>query len=241
VVSDVSSAAPNPSAEGPGPSTDGRRLRWAEHRASRRAAFVQAGARAVDTFGADASAEQIAETAGVSRTVLYRYFKDKDDLRQSIADEIVGRVIASVMPTLVLDSESTPRDIITSTISTIIGWFDEHPNFYLFLRDRQTSLGAVESTLAERVAMLLQGLMLFFGIESDQAEPGAYGLVGFVESSCARWLVRRGQPGTMSRERFTISVCEAIWHMLDGFARAGGITIGYDDPLPFAALTTGGH
>ena len=218
--------------------SDGRRLRWAEHRTQRRAAFVAAGVAAVDEFGPATSAEQIADAAAVSRTVLYRYFRDKDDLRQAIADDIVGQVIASVMPHLVLDAESTPRDVITSTTSTIIGWFDEHPNFYAFLRERQ-SLGAVETTLADRVAYLLQGLMLFFGIDSDQAEPGAYGLVGFVESSCAWWLARRDQPETMSRERFTDSVCQAIWYMLDGFARTSGITIGYDDPLPFAALTGG--
>ncbi len=217
---------------------DGRRLRWAEHRAQRRTAFVSAGVAAVDEFGPATSAEQIAEAASVSRTVLYRYFRDKDDLRQAIADDIVGQVIASVMPHLVLDAESTPRDVITSTTSTIIGWFDDHPNFYAFLRERQ-SLGAVETTLADRVAYLLQGLMVFFGIDSDQAEPGAYGLVGFVESSCAWWLARRDQPETMSRERFTESVCQAVWYMLDGFARTSGITIGYDDPLPFAALTGG--
>jgi AcrR family transcriptional regulator len=218
--------------------SDGRRLRWAEHRTQRRAAFVAAGVAAIDEFGPATSAEQIADAAAVSRTVLYRYFRDKDDLRQAIADDIVGRVIASVMPHLILDAESTPRDVITTTTSTIIGWFDEHPNFYAFLRERQ-SLGAVETTLADRVAYLLQGLMLFFGIDSDQAEPGAYGLVGFVESSCAWWLARRDQPETMSRDRFTESVCQAIWYMLDGFARTSGITIGYDDPLPFAALTGG--
>ena len=43
----------------------------------------------------------------------------------------------------------------------------------------------------------------------------------------------------MSRERFSDSVCQAVWYMLDGFARANGITIGFDDPLPFAALTGG--
>jgi AcrR family transcriptional regulator len=217
--------------------SDGRRLRWAQHRAERRVAFVAAGVTAVDESGPATSAEQIADVAGVSRTVLYRYFKDKDDLRQAIADEIVGRVIASVMPHLVLDAESTPRDVITSTVSTIIGWFDDHPNFYAFLRERQSSLGAVETTLADRVAFLLQGLMAFFGIESDLAAPGAYGLVGFVESSCAWWLARRDQPGTMPRERFSESVCHAVWYMLDGFARSTGVTIGYDDPLPFAALT----
>ncbi len=218
---------------------DGRRLRWAQHRAQRRAAFVAAGVLAVDEFGPGTSAEQIADAAEVSRTVLYRYFKDKDDLRQAIADDIVGRVIASVMPHLVLDAESTPRDVITSTTSTIIGWFDEHPNFYAFLRERQSALGAVEATLADRVAYLLQGLMVFFGVEADQAQPGAYGLVGFVESSCAWWLARRDLPETMSRERFTESVCQAVWYLLDGFARGNGITIGYDDPLPFAALTGG--
>jgi AcrR family transcriptional regulator len=218
---------------------DGRRLRWAEHRTQRRAGFVQAGVIAIDEYGPAANAEQIAAAAHVSRTVLYRYFRDKDDLRQAIADEIVEQVITSVLPHLDIDADSTPRDIISSTIGTIIGWVDEHPNFYAFLRERRNapSLGAVESTLADRVAVLLQALMIFFGLDGDEAEPGAYGLVGFVESSCSWWLSRRDSPKTMSRERFTRSVCEAIWHMLDGFARANGVTIGYDDALPFAALT----
>jgi AcrR family transcriptional regulator len=218
---------------------DGRRSRWAEHRITRRAAFVSAGVIAIDEHGPSASAEQIAAAAAVSRTVLYRYFRDKDDLRQAIADQIVEQVIASVLPHLNLDAESTPRDVITSTIGTIIGWFADHPNFYLFLRDRRNeqSLGAVESTLADRVAELLQALMVFFGLDGDDAAPGAYGLVGFVESSSAWWLARRDLPGAISRERFTSSVCLAIWHMLEGVTRANGVVIGYDDPLPFAALT----
>lgn len=218
---------------------DGRRLRWAEHRTQRRVAFVQAGVGAVDEHGPAASAEQVARAAGVSRTVLYRYFRDKDDLRQAIAAHIVEQVIASVLPHLALDAESTPRDVITSAVGTIIGWFDEHPNFYLFLREQRSdqALGAVEATLADRVAVLLQGLLVFFGHDGDEAQPSAYGLVGFVESSCAWWLARRDQPGSLTRERFTASVCRSIWHMLEGVAREDGIAIGYDDPLPFAALT----
>src|SRR4051794_2372126 len=86
---------------------DGRRLRWADHRTQRRAAFVRAGASAIDVHGPGANAEQIAAAANVSRPVLYRYFRDKDDLRQAVADEIVEQVIASVLPHLDLDSEST--------------------------------------------------------------------------------------------------------------------------------------
>jgi AcrR family transcriptional regulator len=212
---------------------DGRRRRWTEHRAHRRAAFVAAGAAAIDVHGPHASAEQIAAVAGVSRTVLYRYFRDKDDLGQAIADKIVGEVVGSVLPHLELSAASTPREIITSAIGTIIGWFDDHPNYYVFLRERNNqSLGTVESTLADRVAYLLQSLMVAFGLDGDDAEPGAYGMVGYVESSCAWWLARRSVPGAMSRDRFTRIVCEAVWRMIDGFARANGVTIGYDDPLP---------
>ena len=73
----LTSEAPQP----PVREADGRRLRWTEHRAQRREAFVVAGVAAIDQHGQSASAEQIAESAGVSRTVLYRYFRDRDDLR----------------------------------------------------------------------------------------------------------------------------------------------------------------
>ena len=216
---------------------DGRRLRWTEHRAQRREGFVLAGVAAVDKHGPAASAEQIAESAGVSRTVLYRYFRDRDDLRQAIADQVVGEVVASVLPHLEITPESTPREIITSTINVIVQWLDEHPNLYLFLRDRRNghSLETVESTLADQVAALLKIMMMFFGIDDEQAEPGAYGIVGFVESAGAWWLARR----TISREVFADGVCNAIWHLLEGTARASGVSVEYDEPLPFAAITAG--
>lgn len=213
---------------------DGRRARWTEHRARRRAAFVAAGVAAVDEYGPGANAEQIAAAAGASRTVLYRYFRDRDDLRQAIADHVVDEVVARVLPHLQITPESTPRQVIRSAVDAIVGWFDEHPNLYLFLRDRRngSSLDTVEITLADRIAGLLKAIMLFFGMDDEQAEPAAYGIVGFVESAGAWWLSRR----TMSRERFTATLCDAIWRLLEGAARANGITIEYDQPLPVAAL-----
>ena len=106
---------------------DGRRLRWAQHRAQRRAAFVDAGVRAIDQYGPAASAEQIADLAGVSRTVLYRYFRDLEDLRQAIAEHTVDALVDSVLPSLVLSPQATPREIISGAIEVIIGWLDEHP------------------------------------------------------------------------------------------------------------------
>jgi AcrR family transcriptional regulator len=216
------------------PATDGRRLRWTEHRAQRRDAFVVAGAAAVDRHGPNASAEQIAEVAGVSRTVLYRYFRDREDLRQAIADHVVRAVLDSVLPKLRLQADVTPREIISAAIGEIVGWLDEHPNLYHFLRSRRTgaSLDSVEGTLADNVAALLKTMMVIFGVDSEQAEPGAYGIVGFVESAGSWWLQKR----SMSRERFTELVTAGVWHLLEGSARDFGVEIGFDEPLPQAAL-----
>lgn len=211
---------------------DGRRSRWTQHRAQRRAAFVDAGVAAVDQHGPAASAEQIAEAAGVSRTVLYRYFRDREDLRKAIADQVVQAVIASVLPALQIGPQTTPRQIITPAVSVIVCWLDEHPNIYRFLRSRRDgALDSVESTLADSVAALLKVVMVYLGVDAEQAEPGAYGIVGFVESTGGWWLEHR----TMSRERITRIVTAGVWCLLDGAAREHGVVVGYDDPLPMGA------
>jgi AcrR family transcriptional regulator len=209
---------------------DGRRLRWAEHRAQRRAAFVAAGAVAIDRHGPDASAEQIAEAAGVSRTVLYRYFRDREDLRQAIADEAVATVVTSVLPHLQVRDGWTPRQIITPAVAAIVGWLDRHPNLYYFLRDRRngTALTAVENTLADQVAAILKAVLTHLGIDDARAEPSAHGIVGFVESSGTWWLTRR----TMPREELVELVSQGVWHLLEGAARANNVAVGFDDSLP---------
>jgi AcrR family transcriptional regulator len=211
---------------------DGRRLRWTEHRVQRRAAFVAAGAAAMDHYGPSASAEQIAEQAGVSRTVLYRYFRDREDLREAIAEYVVQSVLDAVLPKLQLTVQSTPRQIIAAAIGTIIGWLAEHPNLYHFLRARRDGLESVETTLAANVASLLKIVMVFFGIEGDEADPAAYGIVGYVESAGSWWLTTQA----MSREKFTDLVCTGVWHLIEGTARDHGVHVAYDAPLPIGAL-----
>lgn len=214
---------------------DGRRVRWNDHRAQRRASFVEAGAAAIDEWGPAASAEQIADSAGVSRTVLYRYFRDREDLRKAIADHLVQAIVDSVLPKLDIGPQSTPREIITAAIEVIVGWLDEHPNLYRFLRGRRDgALDSVETTLADSIAALLKMLMMFFGIEGEEAEPGAYGIVGLVEATGGWWLDHRE---LMSRERVTDLISGGVWHLLDGTARAHGIVLNYDDPLPTGVLS----
>lgn len=217
--------------------TDGRRLRWAQHRTDRRAVLVAAGAAAIDEYGPQARAEQIAAVARVSRTVLYRYFRDRDDLRQAIADHLVDAVVRSTAPHLTLSAEVTPQRIIAPTITTIFTWLDEHPNQYYFLRAHRSGPGldAVENTLADRVSDLLGLVLTLFGLDAREAEPTAFGIVGLVESVGSWWLPRRGLP----RAEIVDIVCVAVWNLLSGTARANGLAIGYDEPLPWHQLSAG--
>ena len=84
-------------------------------------------------------------------------------------------------------------------------------------------------------------LMMFFGIDAEDAEPGAYG------HRRVRRVRRRLVAGEAARCRASgspRSVCQAVWHLLEGTARANGVQVAYDEPLPAAltgaALTPGG-
>ena len=94
----------------------------------------------------------------------------------------------------------------------------------------------MENTLADQVAALLKMFLMFFGIDAEKAEPGAYGLVGLVESTGSWWLTRR----TISRAKLTEILCDGVWNLIEGTARANGVRVGYDEPLPIEAVLTGG-
>jgi AcrR family transcriptional regulator len=205
---------------------DGRRERWHEHRIRRRAALVDAGVATIDRFGADASAEEIAATARVSRTVLYRYFRDTDDLRGAVSQRIGDIVIAELQTPL--RSGATANEIIGGTVEALTDWVEAHPRLYEFLRRRGTTLGDVEATIADQVAELLCGFTAAFGLRTRLAEPTAQALVGMVEHTLAWWIKSR----TISRHDLVEHLRHAIWDVIDGELRRANIPLGLDDPLP---------
>ena len=135
------------------------RLRWTEHRAQRRAAFVAAGVDAIDEHGAGRQRRADRRRGRRQPHRPVPLLPRPDDLRQAIADHVVRPVIDSVCRSCVLDAESTPREIITAAIG------DDHrlarrapePLPLPARAAQRPSLDAVETTLADRVAALLQG------------------------------------------------------------------------------------
>lgn len=221
---------------------DGRRERWVAHRARRRAALVDA---AVDAIDASASGsptfDDVAAAAGVSRTVLYRYFADLDDLRQAAAGKLADDLIARVLDPL--SEGTTARQIITTILDGIASWVEANPRRYVFLRqfaagaETTTGEGAaghlerVEDTVAERLAALLSLMMTSFGMPADSAQLGARALIGLVESSIV-WWGRQPVETRMPRAELVAAVRGYAWAAISAELLDHGVTLGLDDPLP---------
>ena len=64
--------------------TDGRKRRWHQHKVERRNELVDGTIVAIRRHGRFLSMDEIAAQIGVSKTVLYRYFVDKNDLTTAV-------------------------------------------------------------------------------------------------------------------------------------------------------------
>ena len=64
--------------------SDGRKRRWHQHKVDRRNELVDGTIEAIRRHGGALSMDDIAAEIGVSKTVLYRYFVDKNDLTTAV-------------------------------------------------------------------------------------------------------------------------------------------------------------
>jgi AcrR family transcriptional regulator len=204
---------------------DGRSARWNAHRATRRLELLDAGARALDTFGPDATASQIAEAAGVSKSVFYRYFADKQELQQAIAQRLLDLVAIAAVPSP--DSVGTPRELIGRTTGAYARWASEHPGQHAFLRSTQPRWTS-EGSAGVRLRQLLAGLAVRLGLDAQDAGLLAASIIGLVEQS-VRWWLRNP---AMACDDFVEHVCESQWAVYEAWLRRAGSGLTLDDPLP---------
>ncbi|MFB9165879.1 MULTISPECIES: TetR/AcrR family transcriptional regulator [Arthrobacter] len=111
-------------------SLDGRSVRWESHREERRRSLIQATRRAIHRLGADASMEEIAVTAGTSKSVFYRYFGDKSGLRHAVGAVVIRQMQQTIAAAR--QGASSPREGVTAMISAYLQMAQTSPNVYFF-------------------------------------------------------------------------------------------------------------
>jgi AcrR family transcriptional regulator len=208
---------------------DGRQARWARHNEERRRQIIAAAVAVIAEGepGAELHVQQIAQRAGVNRTVVYRYFADRADLDLAIQQAIVAQLWERLLPAVTLDG--TVPQIIDRIVGTYVEWAVSHPALHHVV-DHDYGSGALEQALDE-IASEIGGIVSFAiaalggTLDFDEAEldPLMHGLVGAVFGSVRRWLNRPQR--TLSAERLQATVSQSVWFVLEGHARLAGVTL----------------
>ena len=112
--------------------TDGRKRRWHQHKVDRRNELVDGTLEAIRRRGRDVSMDEIAAEIGVSKTVLYRYFVDKNDLTTAVMMRFAQTTLIPNMAAALssnLDGFDLTREIIRVYVETVAA----EPEIYPFV------------------------------------------------------------------------------------------------------------
>jgi AcrR family transcriptional regulator len=218
---------------------DGRQLRWDSHNAARRQHILDAAIAVLEAGepGSEVHVQQIADRAGLSRTVVYRHFADRADLDAAVQGRALELLRAELVPSL--GFEGTPVEIIRRIVSAYVGWASEHPSLHEFAQQdaRGPGVGQMEQAIQQIAGQIedlinvgVQVLHVELGDEEVAAlDPLVFGLVGAVFTATRRWLSRLEQ--RPSREAFVALVTEAVWLQIAGLARQRGVELDPDVPV----------
>ncbi len=112
--------------------TDGRALRWVQHRQERTQDFIEVTCAAVRQFGYQVSMDQIAEYANTSKSILYRYFPDKLSLQYEVGTFIVGNLVEQIK--LAMCEYDLPADMVKAAIEVYLDFMENDLDLYIFMR-----------------------------------------------------------------------------------------------------------
>ena len=180
--------------------TDGRRSRWAEHRRSRREELVGAAVEAVRLVGPEFSVDDVARSAGVSKTVIYRYFGDKEELIDAVLERISQAILLPRLLSELAVDRADDRERLRAVIAAFVSLVEDEPALYRFAyaqagrTGRADLVAATEHAVATALGGLLAARLAAAGRPADPAMTWAYGVVGMVQLATHWWSVARSVP-----------------------------------------------
>jgi AcrR family transcriptional regulator len=201
--------------------TDGRKRRWHQHKVERRNELVDGTIEAIRRQGRNLSMDEIAAEIGVSKTVLYRYFVDKNDLTTAVMMRFAQTTLIPNMAAALssnLDGYDLTREVIRVYVETVAA----EPEPYGFVMSNSSGSNKVvadsERIIARMIAVMLRRRMNEVGIDTGGAEPWAYLIVGGVQLATHSWM---SNP-RMSPDDLIDYLTMLSWSALCGIVEAGG-------------------
>ena len=158
--------------------TDGRKRRWHQHKVERRNELVDGTIEAIRRHGRYLSMDEIAAEIGVSKTVLYRYFVDKNDLTTAVMMRFAQTTLIPNMAAALssnLDGFDLTREVIKVYVETVAN----EPEPYRFVMANSSAskskvIADSERIIARMLAVMLRRRMREAGMDTGGVEPWAY-------------------------------------------------------------------
>ncbi|MEV0249252.1 TetR/AcrR family transcriptional regulator [Nocardia sp. NPDC050712] len=196
----------------------------------RREELVDGTLAAIRKRGSNAGMDEIAAEIGVSKTVLYRYFSDKNDLVHATMQRFIE---TTLMPRVygAINLDAAEYDLVRSALAEYVGTVDEDPEVYRFIMGNgsgdQSSLAEFEKLFAEVVSTVIIDRGRAHGAETEGALLWSYVLVGGIQLATHWWTTDK----TMSRDEVIDYLTMMAWSAIEGMMRAGG------SPAKFAQMS----
>ncbi|BBY95386.1 TetR family transcriptional regulator [Mycobacterium gallinarum] len=217
--------------------TDGRKRRWHQHKVERRNELVDGTLEAIRRRGSNVSMDEIAAEIGVSKTVLYRYFVDKNDLTTAVMMRFAQTTLIPNMAAALssnLDGYDLTRRIIGVYVETVAA--EPEPYQFVMANNSASKSQAVarsEQIIARMLAVMLRRRMAEAGMDTGGVEPWAYHTVGGVQLATHSWM---SNP-RMSSDELIDYLTMLSWSALCGIVEVGGSLEKFrQDPHPSPVL-----
>jgi AcrR family transcriptional regulator len=216
---------------------DGRKRRWHQHKVDRRNELVDGTLEAVRRRGSNVSMDEIAAEIGVSKTVLYRYFVDKNDLTTAVMMRFAQTTLIPNMASALssnLDGFELTREIIRVYVDTVAA----EPEIYPFVfanssASKSKAIADSEQIIARMLAVVLRRRMAHARMDTGGVEAWAFHTVGGVQLATHSWMSNPRMTATELIDYLTM----LSWSALRGIVEVGGsLAVFNAQPHPSPAL-----
>jgi AcrR family transcriptional regulator len=201
---------------------DRRDSRWDEHRRARREQLVDAALAAVSRHGAGVGMDEIAATAGTSKTVVYRHFTDRSGLHTAVCSRVAGQLTEALRAAM--RSSEHPRGMLAAAIEAYLAFLEADPAVYRFVVSQRPGTPAdgdpittLSDLVGDQAAAIVAAALRRAGADVTPAGPWGHGVVGLVRSA-ADWWLRAERP--MPRGDLAAHLTDLAWAGLSGVVTA---------------------
>jgi AcrR family transcriptional regulator len=218
---------------------DGRNARWDEHREQRRRLILDAAISVVAGAppGAELRLQDVAERAGLVRTVVQRHFGGRLQLTRAVQADVLDQAFALI--TRPVDLTQTLYAVAHALVGETVSWVVGNPSLHALVErelgdGQQSELNRATTVYADFLVQIVAGVAAGRGMELDELQLAAtrllfVGIAGDVRATVAYYAAEPAH--ALDAEALEELLTDTIVGMVTRHAAGLGLSLDPDLPL----------